>query len=379
MFAVSPRWARTVRQSHRVSIDAVAYQAPRNGAPSTPTPVAVSEWSLTASTTARSRYELTATIIPSLEDVIDAQMGYWLDLHATVWHDRSTTERIPLCVCRIQDSERDVTSPAWSVTALSCEALQDDNKFLLPFTPNARDRLSAKNLMTYLLVQGAGEQLVPVRDLSTVPDARVPVVTWDQDRWAAVDGEDDSLGTALGVDVYSARDLAFIIADKAPDEPDPVWDVSTGADGVQVSRRETTSRSGVFNHVIVQQEATTKEDGTQTTARVRVYGQDLLPTSPTRIGGPFGRVTGDPIYSPLATTTVIAQRMADQAIAAARGKRASVSLSMLPNLALDPGDAIAVTTDKGRQLHVIDSYQVSGNADGVGAMSCETRIVREEL
>ena len=62
MFAVSPRWARTVRQSHRASIDAVAYQAPRNGAPSTPTPVAVSEWSLTASTTARSRYELTATI-----------------------------------------------------------------------------------------------------------------------------------------------------------------------------------------------------------------------------------------------------------------------------------------------------------------------------
>src|SRR5690606_24391248 len=101
------------------------------------------------------------------------------------------------------------------------------------------------------------------------------------------------LAESLGKLVWWDGEGTLRVAD-APDATVPVWHVRAGRHGVLVSAQRRVTRQGIYNAVVAQGEATSG-----TPARAVVV--DDGPLSPTRWGGPFGKVPR--FYSsPLLTT-----------------------------------------------------------------------------
>lgn len=155
----------------------------------------------------------------------------------------------------------------------------------------------------------------------------VPV---ESDRYAFV----NELVTGLGKIAYFDHRGVLIV--RTPPNPNlPVWAVARGREGVLVSAGRSLSRSGVYNGVVATGEAL--DTGTP----ARALAVDNNPNSPTRWGGPFGRVPRE-FSSPLLTTTAQAQLAAGTVLRRSLGLPYNVNFTAVPNPALEPLDPIAV-------------------------------------
>jgi len=90
--------------------------------------------------------------------------------------------------------------------------------------------------------------------------------------------------------------------------------------------------------------------------------RDMNPNSPTRWGGPFGKV---PRYysSPFVSTVAQATTVATTILSTALGLNYVINLRSVPNPALEPLDVIRVkyptgTTDERNELHIIDTLTI---------------------
>ena len=204
--------------------------------------------------------------------------------------------------------------------------------------------------------------------------------------WATIEWDDDSDQAELARNLVAEDDRYAFLHDlvtsvgkvwwwdhrgvlRIADPPDPstsVWDVNHGAGGVLVSMSRQLSRTGVYNGIVATGEAT------DTLPPVRAVLGDNNPTSPTRWGGPFGKVPR--FYSSPFLTTV------DQCISAARsilsatlGVPYSVDFGAIPNPALEPLDPVTVTYALGRppETHIVQTLTIPLTADQ--AMTAKTR------
>lgn len=107
----------------------------------------------------------------------------------------------------------------------------------------------------------------------------VPVLTWDEDRSAAL----DEMATTVGAYWYCLADGSFVIR-RVPWTVAgvPVLTLSDGEGGTILGEPERL-RSDVYNSITVTGERT---DGT---APVYAVAEDTNPVSPTFVSGPFGR------------------------------------------------------------------------------------------
>ena len=127
-----------------------------------------------------------------------------------------------------------------------------------------------------------------------------------------------------------------------------------------VSAETSLSAEGVYNRVVV-----TGENSSDNVPPVTGTASITDVSDPLRYGGPFGQVTRF-VSSSLATDPTKAAYMANGLLASGRAPNRTVSLSAVPNPALDVGDRIRVQFGTGidPEMHMVQSFSVPLSATG---------------
>lgn len=162
--------------------------------------------------------------------------------------------------------------------------------------------------------------------------------------------------TSLGKIVYWDG-TGILRIETAPEEDEPVWEVAAGADGVLLTASRRLTREGIYNAVVAEGE------GTDAANPVRAVAFDSGPNSPTRFGGPFGRVPR--FYSsPLLTTITEASAAAQSLLRRSLGAPYSVDFGAVVNPTLRPYDPVRITLRDGtREVHVMERVRIPLRAE----------------
>jgi hypothetical protein len=161
----------------------------------------------------------------------------------------------------------------------------------------------------------------------------------------------DDLITGLGKVWYFDHRGVLVIRD-VPNPTVPVWTVGRGEGGVLIEASRSMTRIGVFNGVIATGE------GVDTTAPARGLAVDNNPGSPTRWGGPFGKIVRE-FASPLLTTNAACVLAARTILRRSLGMPYNVDFTAIPCPALEPDDPVGVGVDgPAPETHVIDTLTI---------------------
>lgn len=274
-----------------------------------------------------------------------------------------TVEWCPLGRFRIDsaDGSASDTDPI-SVTGSDRAAVVQDARFTAITKSNTSLTIPAQIAALIADVLPA----VVVTDL-TGSTATTPNVYWEEDRWQAI----EDLAQSIGASVFFGPDgNAFI--KKLPTITDAVaWQVDAGEQGVMVDGQTKSTREGTYNAVVA-----SGETGGQTTPFSAVVTDNDV-NSATYWGGPFGKKPRF-FVSPLITTQQQATDAATSMLNNVRGLSRQLSLSMVPNPALDAGDVIRVVFPDGTgETHLVDQFEVP--LDPESAMSMTTRSSKPTL
>lgn len=212
---------------------------------------------------------------------------------------------------------------------------------------------------------------VPWEDMSATTGYNKPLgregIVAEEDRFGYLDNLVKAVGKIWYFD-YTGQ----LQVKNTPTSTDPVFSVSSGADGVLVEADRNLSREDVFNVVRAIGEAL---------GGAPVYGiaKDLDPDSVTYYYGPFGKVpkfiTSTKIDSPSAATAAAQAELQKR-----KGLPYNVDFSMVPNPALEPWDPVQVIypVDLENQPHQAIEYHVLRQiVIGLGSqtdMQCNTRL-----
>ncbi|MBG0560732.1 DUF5047 domain-containing protein [Actinoplanes aureus] len=173
-------------------------------------------------------------------------------------------------------------------------------------------------------------------DVATTPIGRT--VAEEKDRHKFL----DDLITGLGKTWFFDHRGILVIRD-LPDPSRPVWIVAQGEGGVLVEANRSLSRIGTYNGVLATGE------GLDTQAPARGLAVDTNPSSPTRWGGPFGKVARE-FSSPLLTSDAQAELAARTILRRSLGMPYNVDFRSIVNPALDPDDPIALGIEGAVQI-----------------------------
>jgi hypothetical protein len=197
------------------------------------------------------------------------------------------------------------------------------------------------------------------------PNAITPPLTWDEDRGKAL----DDLAEALGARWFALGNGDFVVRAYPYDVGTAVQDIRDGrpggVQGLLTSGAPTLSRrDGTANSITVVVE---RFDGS---TPFRVRARDDVAGSPTRFGGPFGRVSQiikvqTPITQGQATTYARAQLNAATALSS------RWQVGMTPDFTLEPGDTVRLSSRGVTETQVIDS--ITYPLAEPGTMSLATR------
>lgn len=261
---------------------------------------------------------------------------------------RDGPELAPIGRFRVDSVTGDPDVGPVTISGTSLEAFISDDVLTAPTTVHSASQTAVGGITQ--LIQ---ETLPAAVVISRVTDQTVGTITWDQqqDRWAAV----QELATAIGAEVYTDAAGQFIIAELPDLAGDSVvWAVEAGEGGAYISADRGMSREKVYNSVTAYGENTADD-----TAPVQATVEDVDPTSPTYVGGPFGRVPT--FYSSATLTSVeLCTSAAAQLLSTSLRPNASADITSLPNPLLEPGDVIRVVYGDGsRELHQIQSFTIS--------------------
>lgn len=212
-------------------------------------------------------------------------------------------------------------------------------------------------------------------DASTRGTEALATKTWDSgsDKWAAL----TEVASSVGCELFCDATGTFVLAD-IPDPEDvsvvPVWDVTTGETGVMVSAEMALTADDVFNRVVV-----TGENTADNVPPSRGEAKITDPTDPLRWDGPFGRVTKT-YSSSLVTSNSNANATAISLLRKYRAPNRTVSLSTVPNPALDASDRIRVNygpTGPDPEIHIVNSFDIPLSAKS-GTFPISTVSGRED-
>lgn len=175
-------------------------------------------------------------------------------------------------------------------------------------------------------------------------DAKVPDLTWDEDRGKAI----DDLAAAVGARWYCLGDGSFVVR-RYPYITDAVQlDITDGPDGVLVGADQDVTADGTANSVVVISERT---DGS---APIRVIERNDVASSPARYGGPFGkRVQTITMQTPV--TLYEAQIIAIEQLAALSALSEQWTAAMVPDMTIEPADVVRFEWRGIQSVQVVDS------------------------
>jgi len=268
-------------------------------------------------------------------------------------------------VFRVESLSREMVG-AVSFTGTSLESFVIDDRFFTPRTPTkgAGTIASIKTLIT--------ESFPTAGFITTATKDKVIAMTapWERERWDAV----TALADSIDAEVYCNPNGLFVIADKpnfATLAQHPVWSVNEGPDGVRVTETVAQTRDKVYNAVVASGQSSDKD-----IPPVWDAVTDNNPQSKTYWNGLFGHVPrfySNPNFTTKAQCTAAATNMLAESIAENR----TIDFTMLPNPALEPGDAILVSMLDGTTENLIlDELSMPL---GLGAYTAKTLASKGEL
>jgi hypothetical protein len=292
---------------------------------------------LTNRVTRQARFDLDESWFPDSPDDPLAPESAVARVYAGTRYGDGSTEVFPIFTGRVAAPSLGTDGRA----SFRCEDLADD---VISFRFEAPERSQPGMIQSEIrrLILGALPQAV--FDVFTVPDAPTPDLTWDEDRGQALDDLSEALGGrwyALGDGTFTVRPFNYALG--------PITDTLTdGIGGLLLTADIDRTRDGFANSIVVVSERT---DGTEP---VRVIARDVNLSSPTRFGGPAGRVSQIiKIQTPLSATE--AQTLARTQLAAATALLEQWNTDVVPDYTREPGDTVRLS-HRGRQAdQIVDS------------------------
>jgi hypothetical protein len=229
-----------------------------------------------------------------------------------------------------------------------------DEGFTAPYSPNGLRAAGAAYLIAY---QVFGEA---IRYRTLYDPAGVLTDTiYTESRADAI----AELAQSVSAEAYFDAEGNYVF--RRVELEEPVWTVDTGEDGVMLDANEQLDRTGIYNGVYVEGQPNAK--GVPVSALV----VDSDPSSPTRWGGPYGRVPRVERSRTDVLTAAQAQNVARSLLARRLGLARSLTLSTAPNPALEPDDTLRIRFVDGREeLHIVDSIRLDLGPEG--AQTIET-------
>ncbi|MFE6493413.1 DUF5047 domain-containing protein [Streptomyces sp. NPDC057748] len=268
-------------------------------------------------------------------------------------------ESVPLGTFRINEPAGDTLEGPVTLTGQSSECHIIDDKFMVPVS--TRGYATCIDAITFLIRQTLPSAVI----VNATAGARNPacaVATWNanSDRWDAV----QQIALSMQADIYVDAMDRFVIAD-IPQvlSSRVVWSIAEGEGGTLMSASRQMSRTAVYNAVVA-----SGENAAANSAPVSAVAYDNAPTSPTRWGGPFGRVPKF-ITSALWTTTGQCQSAADYALFDAMAPNVSTSITAIPNPALEAGDCLRVAHSGKRELFIAQAFSIPLTAEGSASLT----------
>ncbi|MFI2213029.1 DUF5047 domain-containing protein [Streptomyces sp. NPDC020141] len=283
-----------------------------------------------------------------------AVYGQQLVVSRGVRFSNGTEEWVPLGTFRVNEPSGDTLYGPVSVSGTTMESAIIDDKFQVP--------TSTRGL-------GGGFDAIEALIRQTLPSATIVNLTagtrnptigvadWDAntDRWDAV----VQIATAMRADIYVDAVNRFVVTDRPNVLTGSVaWDIAEGEGGTLISSARRMSRTSVYNAVVA-----TGENTASGTPPVSGVARDTDPTSPTRWGGPFGKVT-KAISSALWTTAGDCQSAAEYALADAMAPNIQASADSLPNPALEASDIVRLVHAGRKERFLVQALTVPLTPDG---------------
>lgn len=270
-----------------------------------------------------------------------------------------SVEWVPLGTFRIDEPAGDTLYGPVTLTGKSSEAIIQDDPFTAP--ASTRGLGGCFDAIAFLIHQTAPTATV-VNLTHDLRNPTVAVATWDaqSDRWAAV----TQIATAMQAEVFVDALDRFVVVD-IPNvlSASVVWEIAEGEGGTLMSAARQMSRASVFNAVVASGENTSGN-----TAPVSATAKDTDPASPTRWGGPFGKVTK--FYSSALLTSVLAcQTAANSMLFDATAPNVQLTVTASPNPALEAGDCLRLNYSRHKELYLAQSLSVPLTPDGDASLT----------
>ncbi|MEO3787648.1 hypothetical protein ABGB12_30350 [Actinocorallia sp. B10E7] len=281
--------------------------------------------------------------------------------------DGSAAE-VPLGHLLVEHFKRAAVSTAVTVKAGGYRSYLRDAKLREPF---AAGGLVARDVLLTLIQGGLPADFGTIDydtaewdalGTGTLPDGTV----FESDRLAAI----DEIATSFGVEVFPDREGVWRFR-RLDEVAEPVWDLDTGPNGVQLEAQAGQDRSSVWNVVIARGEASEDAPAAQAVA------ENSDPSSPTYVGGPFGERVW--VYtSGLLTDHAKAQAAADLLLARHSLADTVVDCTAVPHPGLDPGDAVRVSMPDGAvRVFQLDAVTIPLTVDGTLGLATRQRSMEE--
>lgn len=369
MYAVTSVFLAALRQAHAVEVQVDAYRS--NALVQAALPIL--DGSVTVDAGSRVRRQLSLTLAPEagLWDTL-APTGTELRPKRGIRYPNGSVEWVPLGRFDV-DTQRMGYAPSGtlSLTAPDRWVRVQRARFEAPATSvyGATVKSEIERLVT-----GAVPGITVANTATST--ATVGAVAWDTDRDGAVDEMAKAIGAEAFFDVNGnlvIRDVPTLAGQAA------VWTVDASATGVLLDADRERSRTRTYNVVVASSSAT---DGVAPFTPVTVADSD--PTSPTYVGGAFGRV---PYFysSPLLATSGQATAAAQTILERVRGLAAQLSLESIVNPALDAGDVIDALLPPERydmarpvEHHIVDKVTIPLTVGGTQSIATRSSRPEEE-
>jgi hypothetical protein len=360
MFPVSSRFVNTLRASHRLDVETLAY-APGDPLHGERLPVVGGSVSIDRTSRVRSRASLSvlgADYYPRSSTDLLAPYGAIFTVSRGIAYADGSSERVPLGTFRVETVALDVSEGIVSVEASDRFAQIEDERFTTPYAPTRYER--HVDVIRDLVLEVYPD--IDVEQAAISSTIGNPI--FDEDRAGAI----DELATAIGCECYFDRLGDFVIAEIVPPTSTSwVWSVDAGSRGVMVDGSKRLAREGAYNGVLAR-------GATTAGAPVSSLVVDDRSGSPTLWGGPFGRVPR--FYeSPLILTAAQAQVAATKLLQRSTGLDEAIEATSIPNPALDVGDSVLVRWPDGTaDVHAVEAITVPLDVSETMTVRCAKAI-----
>jgi hypothetical protein len=273
-------------------------------------------------------------------------------IEAGIAYPSGEEERFPVFTGRIYDATR---GPDGEVTFRADDLAADVIAADFEKPVNSQPGISTVAEIERLILDGYPQAVFGDHQ---VTDARVPALSWDDDRGRAL----DDLATTLEGRWYCLGSGAFVVRQYAYPDTTPVVQLTDGPGGLLSRATAKVTADGAYNSIVVSAE---RLDGGDP---IRVVERNVNPLSPYVYDGDFGRRVKK-VRMQTAATVSDAQRVARSQLTAASALTRQWSWSMVPDMTLEPADVVGVEWRDVRDVQVIDSITYPLSPDTLMAVS----------